>query len=483
VTPRLAPAFLATALVAGALACRGEIPPEPAARAPEAAPLRRVFLVTVDTLRADHLSWHGYGRDTAPRLAAIAARGVVFERAIAQWPKTGASFASLWSGRYPQTTGLTHAAAIELPADLPALPAFFADQGFATAAVISNPVLTHRLGWSRGFGEYLETWGDGPLTDDPVAMRPLIDARRVNALALPLLERLAAREKIFVWIHYSDPHGPYLLPEGVANPFLGDDLYRAAAAEQVPRHADRERHLGKNRERRFYVAQYDANVRVADEAIGALWDRVGALGLFENALWVFASDHGEGLGEHGSWFEHGPTPYNETAHVPLVLVASEGVAPRRIAEPVELIDLFPTLRDLVAPGAEIPGLEGRSLAPALAGAPVSAPARAFSEAGQRRRDHFRSLQDGRYKLIWAPDPADLPARAQAADAWQLYDLANDPGEQRDLLRDTAPPAELRALRATLLAWAKTPPAATSDEEAAARDREVRKALRALGYVQ
>jgi arylsulfatase A-like enzyme len=460
---------IAAALAWLAAACRDH----PAADAPP----RRVFLITVDTLRADHLPFHGYARQTAPRLADLAARAVVFERAIAQWPKTGASFASIFTGRYPQTTGLTHAAAIELPSDLVTLPEFFRRQGFTTAAVMSNPVLTRRLGWSRSFDEYLETWGSGVPSDDPSTMRPWIDALKVNALALPLLERLRDRPKLFVWIHYSDPHTPYILPAGVQNPFLDDPTYRAASAEPVPAAAAREMRLGPNRERRFYVSQYDANIGVADRAIGEVWDRLQGLGLFDDpALLVFTADHGESLGEHDSWFEHGPTPYNNTAHVPLFLLFSDRRPAERVAAPVELIDLFPTLRELVAPATEVPGLEGASL--------FSGGRHAFSEAGQRRKHHYRSVQEGRFKLIYDPDPDDLARRVALASAWQLYDLDADPGETANLLLAAAPADDLRRLRAALLAWAKQPPAAAGDDEAAAaRDREVRKALRALGYVQ
>ena len=464
-----------TLLVIATTACR-----EDAAEPPAPAALRRVFLVTVDTLRADHLPFHGYARPTAPRLESLAGRALVFERAIAQWPKTGASFASMFTGLYPQTTGLTHAAAIELPADLMTVPEFFRRQGFTTAAVMSNPVLTRRLGWGRSFDEYLETWGDGVPSDDPATMRPWIEAGKVNALALPLLDRLRDQPKLFVWIHYSDPHAPYILPPGVANPFLDDPVFRAAGAESVPPAAAREMRMGGRPERRFYVAQYDANVLVTDRAIGELWDHLVALDLFADALLVFTADHGESLGEHASWFEHGPTPYNNTAHVPLFLLFSDERAPQRVTEPVELIDLFPTLRDLVAPSADAPALEGASLLTAR-----RRPGRAYSEAGNRRKHHYRSLQEGRFKLVYDPDPDDLTRRAQEESAWQLFDLERDPEEATNLLagRGEAPP-DLRRLRAALLTWARRPPRAEGDDEAAAeRDREVRRALRALGYVQ
>ena len=169
-------------LAALALACSAdpESALEPAAEAP-----RRVFLITVDTLRADHLGWHGYPRDTSPRLDEWVERGVVFERAIVQWPKTGPSFASMFTSLYPHTTGLINTAAQTIPDDYLALPAWFQERGFTTAAVISNPVLSRELGWGRGFDRYEQTWVDQATLDAvdelPIEQRPMAFRRHVWA--------------------------------------------------------------------------------------------------------------------------------------------------------------------------------------------------------------------------------------------------------------------------------------------------------------
>ncbi len=179
--------------------------PEPALE-PAADPPRRVFLITVDTLRADHLGWHGYPRDTSPRLDEWVERGVVFERAIVQWPKTGPSFASMFTSLYPHTTGLINTAAQTIPDDYLALPAWFQERGFTTAAVISNPVLSLELGWGRGFDRYEQTWVDQatldavdelPVEQRPMAFRRHVWADRVNELAAPLLASLASEERLF----------------------------------------------------------------------------------------------------------------------------------------------------------------------------------------------------------------------------------------------------------------------------------------------
>ena len=446
-------------------------------RVAEDAP-RHIFFITVDTLRADHMSLYGYPRQTSPELARIAAGGVTFDRAIAQWPKTGASFASMFTGQYPQTTGLTHRAAIRVPEEYLTLPELFQENGYTTLGVVSNAVLAAKLGWNDGFDQFLETWGGGDFPEDPHEFRHLIHAPKVNELAIPLLEEhaRAKTERLFVWLHYTDPHAPYMLPEGVANPFLDDALFQESQRDVVvPRKVARGYKLGGRDDLKYYVAQYDANVLVVDLYIRRVLDRARELGLLEDSLIVFTADHGESLGEHGSWFEHGPLPYNTTAHVPLFFVRNgvrDGLAAlpagTRIARPVELIDLYPTLRDLVVPGHPVPGLEGESLAGFLRGQDSADFHLAFSEAGEKPR-YFRSVQDGRWKLV-------LGVGGRRPSGLELYDLAADPQETRNVA--TAHPEELRRLRAELMGWVRNRPGRHAGQE---EDEEALKALRALGY--
>lgn len=465
------PATLA-ALVAG---CRGkDALPQP----------RRIFLLTVDTLRADHTSLYGYARQTTPRLDAVAPSGVVFADAVAQWPKTGASFASMFTGRYPQTTGMMQKAALRIPTRYLTLPELLHGAGYRTGAVVSNAVLGKSLGWDRGFDEYLQTWGPGDFPADPALFRTLVHAPRVNELALPLLDRHAKDEKLFVWVHYTDPHAPYVLPEGVANPFVGDAHFadgQRQPRELVPKRVARAYRLGEQLERRYYVAQYDANVRLADQYFGELLDHARKLGMLEDALVVFTADHGESLGEHGSWFEHGPLPYNTTARVPLVIFGSSVAAGRRVERPVELVDLYPTLRDLAAPKREVHGLEGHSLVRWLAARPPGAAAASefrysYSEAGERPH-YFRSVQDGAWKLVEGFGRHGA-RRAATPRGWELYDLAADPGETTNLA--TTKTAELRRMRAALLRWARTG-AERGPRDQGAVDEDAERALHALGY--
>lgn len=451
-------------------------------------PVSTVLLITVDTLRADRLGFHGYPRATSPNLDVLAREAVVFDRAVAQFPKTGPSFGSLFTSRYAQSTGMTHRAAVRLPETYRTLPEVLQQSGFRTTAVISNPVMPKRLGWAQGFDEYVEIWASDPTAlDAPYALRRVTEAAQVNRAALPALQAAADRRRAksgreFLWIHYTDPHAPYQLPPGRENSFLGDAWFTGDRLAEPETWAARD--LDGRRDLKYYLAQYDANVRYVDEKIGELLAEARRLKLLDDALVVFAADHGESLGEHGAFFDHGGEPYATTSHVPLLLWAPGRLPARRIAEPVELVDLFPTLTRWL--GLDVPSdLEGDDLGALLRGQGAAAgdvPRYAFSEAGSgggAKRTHFWSVEDRGSKLIFQliRKGAAAPG-ASASGRWQYFDLAQDPGEQHNLVETR--PTELRRLRTALEAWMRqSADSATSEEQS---DETVR-ALKALGYLQ
>ena len=462
-------------------ACRGRREKGAAASPAGVHPPRRVFFITVDTLRADHMSLYGYPRATTPDLQKLAATGVTFDQAVTQWPKTGSSFAAMFTGLYPHTTGLTHKAALRIPAPYLTLPEFFKEQGYQTVGVVSNAVLAAGLGWNAGFDEFKETWGGGEFPDDPKLFRPLAAAPRVNALAVPLLQKYAKADRLFAWIHYSDPHAPYILPPDEKNPFVGDAVFNGPGDREIPKRlVNRGYALEGHTDLKFYVAQYDANVLLADRSIRKLLDEMRSLGLLEDSLIVFAADHGEELGEHNSWFEHGPLPYNTTGHVPLFFVMNGLAAGRRIDRPVELIDIYPTLRDAVAPDRQIEGLEGRSLWPLLRPGKAD-PAQdvfrqAFLEAGARPNLYHR-VQEGTWKLVFNSGGKHSRAADSTTGGFELYDLAADPLERNDLAATRT--EEVRRLRRDLLAWMQKAKSSGDEDEV---NGETERALKALGYV-
>ena len=470
-------AVVLLALIWGA--CGGGEPVEPAPR--------RVFFITVDTLRADHLAVYGYPRTTSPNLDRLAGNSVLFQQAIAQWPKTTPSFASIFTGQYPQTTGMTHRAAKWLSDEYRTLPEMFQSAGFWTAAVVSNPMLSTELGWSQGFEEFVETWQtEEDLGSDPVKFRTVVNAPRVNHLARKVLEQAANHDQSFVWLHYSDPHAPYILPPEFENPFLRDEF--DVGEEIVEKRIVPAARLGDDRRLGFYIAQYDANILVADRFIGEVLETAEALGLLEDSLIVFTSDHGEGMGEHDYYFKHGALPYNTGSHVPLFFSFSDGRGKsRQVDLPVELVDLYPTFRDLLDDSTPVV-LEGKSLMPFLdptgEGAPIdpSQFSYAFSEAGQPMglRSYYRSVQDQRWKLVFHP-AVDHKKKGQAPTLFELYDLQQDPLELADLAGQHE--TEFNRLWDTLSAWMRQGESEASEQgEGEGHSEETRKALEALGYL-
>lgn len=512
------------ALAALAFTVTGCSDPEPAPT--EASP--HLILLTVDTLRADHMSLHGYARATTPRLEQFAEGAVTFDRAIVQWPKTGTSFASMFIGRYPQSTGLTHRASLEIPPAFGTLPKAMQAAGYRTLAVVSNPVLSRDLGWDRGFDEYLYSWGE-EMSDELMVFREQLSARAVNEIAFAALDELLAEPSdrpLFLWFHYSDPHAPYTIPEDTQNPFLGDALYEDAGPAPAPESLGPGQLVPGLTEQRDYVANYDANIAIVDDHIGQVLDRLEEEGILSEAVTVITADHGESLGEHDLFYEHGPLPYNTTSHVPLIigLPQDADAAGRRVAEPVELIDLAPTLVELLPalrglddgftaqavqrptspamdPESEDPDpeeseaatlaalgpfdqtFEGRSLAWMLRDdesgrelATGDATRPAYSEAGQAGRRRYRSLQQDRFKLVFRepgqerrPEPRDF----------ELYDLLQDPLETTNLLERQPP--ELRRMRRLILEFAARSQPSLTETRRPRSDKE-RRALEKLGYL-
>lgn len=332
-----------------------------AAAACRPGPPRVVLLVTADTLRADHLGAYG-ARGLSPRLDALAAESLVFERAYATASFTLPSLASLLTSRYPEEVGIDGNSAVLAPAR-PSLAEHLRARGFATGAVVSNYVLRPASGFGRGFAQYDATF---PQRE---AVRPVPERRapETTAAALALVDRLReGRRPLFLWVHYQDPHGPYTPPEALRERLLEAERARPDGARELlvskDQHGDgaipKYQYLDPHREVAFYRAGYAGEVAHLDAAVGGLLDGLAERGLLERAVLVFAADHGEGLGEEDYWFSHGERLSDPLVRVPLFLKAP-GVAPGRRQDVVSLLDVYPTLASLV--GAPVNGARGREL--------------------------------------------------------------------------------------------------------------------------
>jgi arylsulfatase A-like enzyme len=448
-----------------------------AARAPEGAP--NLVFITIDTLRPDHLGAWGYVRDTSPEMDRLARDGVRFAQAVAQWPKTTPSFVSMHTSTYPRTNGVTRDTQQALPAPLPTIAERLADAGYETAAVVTNANLARLFGFDQGFASYVETWKD-ERPDDPERGGYVTDH------ALAWLARRPKDRAFFLWVHYVDPHARYEPPAPYDGMFVGDAHYDPT--RRAPLHAGRDEdmggiparsRLGDRDEVDFYVAQYDAEIRYTDFEIGRLLAALDETSPRERTVVVLTADHGEALGEHGYYFDHGRLPYDDCARVPLLVRAPGAVAGRVVERPVELIDVLPTLLALAGLPPS-PGAEGRSLFPLLSGDddPGRAPY-AFTESGYTEAWQ-RALRDERWKLVHVRDPADRALMTGAE--WELYDVLADPGETRNRIADA--PAEAARLTGGLDEWVRRGPSGpTAATQTVPIDRETEERLRNLGYVE
>ena len=358
-----------------------------------------VVLISVDTLRADHLPAYGYHGVATPNLDALARDSVLFRNAYAHVPLTLPSHASLLTGLLPPQNGVRDNYGYTLPQGVETLAAFLQRARYATGAAVSSAVLSRESGLDRGFDFY----------DDKVEAGSRAErdgARSAEALLGWLQEH--RRQPFFAFLHLFEPHAPYEPPEP----------YRSR-----------------------YPLAYDGEIARADEIVGAFVGRLREWGVYERALVIFLSDHGEGLRDHGER-EHGVFLYREAIHVPLLMkLPGNRRARETVSAPVELIDVFPTVARIV--GAAVPA--GRTGVPLTAFLDKTAvPARRiYSETLYPRLrlgwSDLASLVDERYHYIEAPRP-------------ELYDIGADPQERKDLSAQLPPP--FRALKAELAAMAR-----------------------------
>jgi len=398
--------------------------PQPGTRQPSssAAPKARqggagnrlnVLLVTIDTLRADHLGSYGYRRATSPNIDALARRGVTFDQAYTYWPKTRGSFVALLTGRLAAQSGYgkTHPLLIDFN---PTLASVLKDAGYDTVAVVDNPNVAASLGYSKGFARYRETWEEAALASE------MDRTRAITADAAAYLGNATPERPFLLWLHYVNPHAPYEPPAPFDRAFLDAAAARGPVLAPVlgfhggvPRQWARAgRTLG------WYVAQYDGEIAAVDAETGRVLQALDASAVRDRTLVLLSSDHGESLGEHGYFFDHGENLFDPSMRVPLLL-AGPGIEPGRRSDALATtLDFVPTLLDALKVSYP-PDLAGLSLLGALRGEPVVGRARL---PGQNDRN-LLGAWGSRFKIVATP--------AESGTRYALFDRAKDPGETRD----------------------------------------------------
>jgi tetratricopeptide (TPR) repeat protein len=346
-----------------------------------------IILISVDTLRADHLGCYGYKRVGTPRIDRIANGGTLFSQASAQVPLTLPSHASLLTSTYPFFNGVEDNGE-RLAPNAMTLARALKERGYRTAAFVGSFVLNGRFGLDQGFDVY-----DAPGSGRTQAGKDPGDVKRIGEevveAAIHWLDGNSSGP-FFLFVHLYDLHTPYTLPAS-------------------------HRPLGTG---------YDAELTYTDEVLGRFMATLEQRGLMRKSILAFTSDHGESLHEHGE-STHGYFIYQSTLHVPLIIHWPDSAQslPARVAEPVNLLDIAPTL--LEAAGIPVPhDFQGRSLLRPASSSGNFAGAEEIYGESLYGHSHFgtsalRTLRLGRYKYIQAPHP-------------ELYDLDQDPTETENL---------------------------------------------------
>jgi arylsulfatase A-like enzyme len=464
---RLAPLLLAGLLAFLVGSCGGKAPRGP-----------NLLVITLDTTRVDVLSCYGFPLPSTPNLDELAQHSLLFEHAVAPMPQTLPSHSTLFTGLSPRRHGAVENAAV-MSADVQTVAELLHERGWETAGFIGALVLEQGTGIEQGFEVWDQPTGVQHDSQHPVERR----GAAVTDSALYWAGRREDEQRPFLlWVHYYDAHGPYDAPQ---------ERLPLAGVRTLVEERDR-RWPGKLQGQGADMAglarlwhDYVNEVAEVDAQVGRLLDGLRARGLLENTAILVVGDHGEGLMEHGEK-SHGVSVYEELMHVPLLLQPPKPSEGRRVAEPIAMQDVMPTLLQAsgLPPLAEA---EGRSRWPELTAARPWAVEPLFverphylpgGERAQRAEAHeagfglMAGLLLGDKKYVRFPDES-----GQVSE--RLYDLAQDPAEMHDAAGEL--PEDRVRLARLLDDWLAAHPApAPSDGQPLSPERQ--RVLEALGYV-
>jgi arylsulfatase A-like enzyme len=468
---RLLSILAAVSALAWALAWAFEWP----APAPSTSPPRVIVLISLDTLRPDHLGTYGHVRDTSPVLDALADRGVVFEDASSTAPWTLPAHASMLTGFYPSEANVRRSPN-RLPASISSLATQFRKAGYRTVGIASNLWFT--------IGALFQGFDDWENLDDEIADFLRGTANATEQTTEGLSEQITQRglkalnahreHPIFLFLHYFDIHSDYVSRPEFEGLFLPGDFRSKSRLDGSTKQLS----LIKagtielnDREQEELRILYDAGIRQLDDRLAPLFDWIEKEVGWKQALVVVTSDHGEAFFEHDSNVSHGDAQYQEQIRVPLIMAGGELPAGLRITEPVSIVDIAPTLLGAagIIPANPLPGYD---LARHWEKGEVPGSSRAIyaQSAPSVNRDWLRAVRRGHHKLIIN---TKLGTR-------ELYDLSADPAETENLA--AAQPELTRRLAALLAAFERRHPDPEREPEFEI-DEATRERLRALGYTE
>ena len=410
-----------------------------------------VLLITIDTLRADHVGVYGNQLGLTPTIDRLAREGVRFTRAYSHVPLTLPSHTTIMTGTYPMTNGVRDNGSFRFDGKRPTLAGLLKSAGYRTAAFVGAFPVDARFGLNAGFDVYDDNYGIPSRRRRPLAART--SGRERHHSGGRLDSRDSSLHESRITTHESPFH-----KSRIPNP---ESLLRLGPSLRSARSCTLRQSLS-NRASRANL--YSGEVAYADAALGRMIDRLAASGKLARTIVAVMSDHGESLGEHGER-THGLFAYDATIRVPLVLWAPPALPAATIASPVRLVDVMPTLLDFV--GVQSLQTDGRALRPLLdADVPANAPASYFEALSANLTRNWAPLTgmvQGGMKLIDLPIP-------------EFYDLTSDPSERENLYAHQPDRAKPLERELDVLAGGAPKP------QASPVDRETEQRLRSLGYI-
>jgi arylsulfatase A-like enzyme len=449
-------------------------------KAAEVNEARHVIVISMDTARADHFGFMGNAEAKTPRLDALAGESIVFTDCMTAVPTTLASHTTLFTGKYPHRhgtprNGYTVNEANEM------LPEVLKEAGFSTAGFAASFALESRFGFAQGFDHYDEAFdilaGESDVDQNQRAAEKVTDA------VTGYLDAEGVPDRLFLFVHYFDPHRPYAAPA----PY--DRTFDARGREGLASVMTLRKDVTMSRDERMAHArrqglQYASEIAYMDFHIGRLLDDLRGRGVLDDALLMVTSDHGENMWDHYMRFDHGNTVFQSTVHtVCMYRLPGAARGGSRVDRLVGNVDIMPTVLGYL--GIDAPeGMDGERI-DLLDGAGPSREIARFSQASKPHGDleknakwtnirKSRCIRKGNYKYIQNPH----------LGSEELYDLESDPGEQSNLLAEpTREIVDLMAgLRRELELWASSADPLQSHFDSATRDETIRR-LRSLGYIE
>jgi len=416
-----------------------------------------IILIVIDTLRADHVSYYGYERSTTPNIDNLAETSILFENCFAVAPWTTPSVGSIFTSQYPSVLGIEWDP-VKINKKFLTLAEILHENSYVTTGIISHLYISSRLNFNQGFSLYDE---------DNARGHDYISSPSITEKAIDFLRQNKSR-KFFLFLHYFDPHYDYILHEKYN--YYPDYKGKLYSGQQIKDLLELAPTMNPE-DIKYIISLYDSEISFTDEYIGRLLDEIKRLDLFDNSLIILTSDHGEEFLERGdNHIGHTKTLYRELIHVPLIIKLPYESTPRRIKQNVSLIDLMPTILDIV--GLEIP--------------------KNYKHSGKIIKFNANSDIDYQRETVFFETKRMAKLDGVAKDKWKcivdfrkgkvsLFDLENDPLERENLSKKY--PQIVRELAREIEKWQSLIHTKKEKGQKVNFTERQKQILRSLGYIK